>query len=65
MLDPRAVDHYRRKLAKTGVALTLSQLEEQLRKLKVPFARRELAAWLARAARLATCAKFALASFTR
>ena len=47
MLDPRAVQHYRNKLKKTGVALTLSQLHQQLRTLKIPASRGELSAFLA------------------
>ena len=48
MLDPLAAEYYRKKLKKTGVALTLTQLWQQLKKLKVLVKKPELAKWLAR-----------------
>jgi len=48
MLDPAAVAFYRNKLKKTGVALTLAQLRQQLDRLKIKTDRTELAQWLAR-----------------
>ena len=48
MLDPAAVAYYRNKLKKTGVALTLSQLRQQLDKQKIKTDKKELAQWLSR-----------------
>ena len=47
MLDPQAVQHYRNKLKKTGVALTLSQLHQQLQTLRILASQGELSAFLA------------------
>ena len=47
MLSPQISQYYRQKLSKTGVALTLSQLLQQLKKLKIKFDRREVASFLA------------------
>ena len=48
MLNPLAADYYRKKLLKTGVALTLSQLLQHLQKAKIQVNKKELAEWLSR-----------------
>ena len=49
MLNPLAAEYYRKKLAKTGIALTLNQLWQNLKKLKILVANKsELARWLAK-----------------
>ena len=43
MLDEAGVQFYRKKLQKTGVALTLSQFEQHLKKLKIKFTHKDVA----------------------
>ena len=46
MLDPKVIQVYRDKLKKTGVALTLVQLLQLLKKLKISASRKEVAGFL-------------------
>ena len=48
MINPLAAEYYRKKLKKTGVALTLTQLWQNLKKLKILVKKSELAQWLAK-----------------
>ena len=48
MISPLAAEYYRKKLKKTGVALTLTQLWQNLKKLKILVKKSELAQWLAK-----------------
>lgn len=48
MLDPQVAQFYRDKLKKTGVALTLAQLLQHLKRLKISATKKEVAEFLSR-----------------
>ena len=46
MISPQISQYYRQKLEKTGIALTLSQLLQHLKKLKIKYDKKDVAKWL-------------------